>query len=66
MLPDSRNSQTFISAEDSQYMVYSYMKWLGSSNVINSLQLPMKVIHVIRNPYDNIATSALNEKTRAL
>ena len=34
-------------------------KWLASFNIIKSLQLPMKVIHVIRNPYDNIATSAL-------
>ena len=34
-------------------------KWLASFNIIKSLELPMKVIHVIRNPYDNIATSAL-------
>ena len=33
--------------------------WLASFNIIKSLELPMKVIHVIRNPYDNIATSAL-------
>ena len=33
------------------------MKWLDSLNAIKSLQLPMKVVHVIRNPYDNIASN---------
>ena len=31
--------------------------WLKSFNVLKSFNLPIKVIHVIRNPYDNIATA---------
>ena len=34
-------------------------KWSAVYSHIKSLGLPVKVVHVIRNPYDNIATAAL-------
>lgn len=34
-------------------------EWLNSFNILKSLNLPIKVVYVIRNPYDNIATSLL-------
>ena len=34
-------------------------KWLDVFNTLNSLTETLKVIHVIRNPYDNIATMIL-------
>ena len=43
------------------------MKWLAYSlYIIESLQLPMKVIDVICNPNDNIVTSALLKNVESL
>ena len=38
-------------------------KWLKSFNILKSFNLTMKVIYVIRNPFDNIATSVLYSTT---
>ena len=37
--------------------------WLSVYNILRSLNVTLKVIHVIRNPYDNIATLAFFVKT---
>ena len=34
-------------------------KWSNALNVLRSLNVTLKVIHVIRNPYDNIATALM-------
>ena len=34
-------------------------KWSNALNVLRSLNVTLKVIHVIRNPYDNIATTLM-------
>ena len=34
-------------------------KWLNGFNILKSFNLPIKVVYVIRNPYDNIATALL-------
>ena len=36
-----------------------HRSWLKSFITLKSLNFPMKVVHVIRNPYDNIATIVL-------
>ena len=38
-------------------LAYHPESWLKSFNVLKSFNLPIKVVHVIRNPYDNIATA---------
>ena len=39
-------------------------KWSNALNVLRSLNVTLKVIHVIRNPYDNIATALVYLKYR--
>ena len=43
----------------SDLLAHNHERWLQSFNIVKSLNLSMKVINVIRNPYDNIATMAL-------
>ena len=43
----------------SDLLAHYHERWLQSFNIVKSLNLSMKVINVIRNPYDNIATMAL-------
>ena len=40
-------------------ITYCHWSWLKSFIILRSLKFPMKVFHVIRNPYDNIATIIL-------
>ena len=40
-------------------LAYHDQSWVQSFNILKSLNLPMKVVHVLRNPYDNIATIIL-------
>ena len=50
----------------SELLAYNHEMWLQSFNIVKSLNLPIKVVYVIRNPYDNIATmvlcKAINER----
>ena len=39
-------------------------KWSNALNVLRSLNVTLKVIHVIRNPYDNIATALMYLRIR--
>ena len=40
-------------------LAFCHRSWLKSFIILKSLNFPMKVVHVIRNPYDNIATIVL-------
>ena len=42
-----------------ELLAYHHEKWVQSFNIVKSLNLPMKVVHVMRNPYDNIGTMIL-------
>ena len=47
----------------SDLLAHNHERWLQSFNIVKSLNLSMKVINVIRNPYDNIATMAMYRAT---